>query len=101
MPAPLLVTVTSNPMVCPAETGPAGLADLAMSMAVPWCSTEAQAVHSFPTRRSSDLVLDTGESGGVAEVVGEEMCTVNVAPEARSTGPHTRARSEEYTSALQ
>src|SRR5437773_1071665 len=25
MPAPLLVTVTSNPMVSPAETGPAGL----------------------------------------------------------------------------
>src|SRR5438132_888296 len=82
-PAPLLVTVMVNPMVSPAETGELS-ATLVMSMQAPStirepCVTAVQTC-ALPTL----AVLSTGELPAVAEVVGEEMCTVSTAPEAMS-----------------
>src|SRR2546427_506483 len=92
-PAPLLVTVMVNPMVSPAETGELS-ATLAMSMAAPRTTMESDALSDPSLEVVTLAVLSTGELPAVAEVVGEEMCTVSTAPEAMSPKEQDRTPAE-------
>src|SRR5439155_696446 len=93
VPAPLLVTVMVNPMVSPAETGELS-ATLAMSMAAPRTTMESDALSDPSLEVVTLAVLSTGELPAVAEVVGEEMCTVSTAPEAMSPKEQDRTPAE-------
>src|SRR5438552_3309909 len=73
-----------NTMETPAETLGAS-AVLAMSMAAARTSTEAEAESDASLVVLTEAVLATGESGGVAPVVGDEMCTVKGSPGPRSS----------------
>src|SRR5439155_827934 len=93
VPAPLLVTVMVNPMVSPAETGELS-ATLATSMAAPRTTMECDALSDPSLVVVTLAVLSTGELPAVAEVVGEEMCTVSTAPEAMSPKEQDRTPAE-------
>src|SRR5256884_8681 len=92
-PAPLLVTVMVNPMGSPADTVWLS-ATLAMSMAAPSTTMEADALSDPSLVVVTLAVLSTGELAGVAEVVREEMCTVKTAPEAMSPKEQDRTPAE-------
>src|SRR2546428_3918688 len=82
-----------NPMVSPAETGELS-ATLAMSMAAPRTTMESDALSDPSLEVVTLAVLSTGELPAVAEVVGEEMCTVSTAPEAMSPKEQDRTPAE-------
>src|SRR5437879_9670132 len=71
------------------------------------CLRDPRDLHSFPTRRSSDLGPDCGDFISFAgRPDGEEFLPPTQSRIFRSTGmagtaPKQRARSEEYTSELQ
>src|SRR5947199_2016029 len=74
VPVPPLVTTMENPMVSPAETLGAS-AVLARSVAEARDFQSAGAVVYRPLLVLNEAVLATGESAGVAPVVGDEMGT--------------------------
>src|SRR5439155_94298 len=78
-PGPALETVTVNPIGSPAETV-AESAVLVMAMAAPSTVTLALACPEPSLEVLTVAVLSTGESAGVAEVVGLVRCTVRTAP---------------------
>src|SRR5437763_244218 len=89
IPVPLLVSVTVNRMASPAETE--GLsADLATSMAAPRTSTEAEAVSEPSLVVVARKSVAKGEEAAVGAGGGEEKCTGEGAPPARSEGPQLR-----------
>src|SRR5438874_650409 len=80
VPAPLLVTVMVNPMVSPAETGWLS-ATLAMSMAAPSTTMDAEALSDPSLVVVTLAVLSTGELAAAAQGASDVMCTVKDAPE--------------------
>src|SRR5439155_4605 len=89
----MLVTVMVNPMGSPADTVWLS-ATLAMSMAAPNTTMESDPVSDPSLVVVTLAVLSTGELAAVAEVVGEEMCTVKEAPEAMSPNEQDRTPAE-------
>src|SRR5438093_7546411 len=77
------------------------------------CSVNHRDLHSFPTRRSSDLTLATQASGADGRVYGGDRrtrdcgnCVVadrrgNGEGDSRTTNRQGKSRSEEHTSELQ
>src|SRR5438128_2367944 len=91
--ASLLAMVMVNPMGSPADTVWLS-ATLAMSMAAPSTTMEADALSDPSLEVVTLAVLSTGELAGVAEVVPEVMCTVKDAPEAMSPKEQDRTPAE-------
>src|SRR5438067_7528047 len=68
-----------------------------------YASADPRDLHSFPTRRSSDLELNvvfrTDDNGTLAALVAEDLGAAIEPP--RRARPACRCRSEEHTSELQ
>src|SRR5437762_6003363 len=74
------------------------------------CTTNSPYLHSFPTRRSSDLVLEYGRAvqrvqdldyGLTADRLRLEAADVSGPDAKHADAPFTKERSEEHTSELQ
>src|SRR5205085_10935376 len=93
---------------------------LDMLLVILYCSGALRALHSFPTRRSSDLVLHRNVGGGEraarvlrvalerladrgthVDLVEQIQATSQIEPERHRAQPERAQRSEEHTSELQ
>src|SRR5207249_10215295 len=68
-----------------------------------YCDRDPRDLHSFPTRRSSDLVVSSSASGRNSNVSRRSRCTECFSIRSRASVQRLRrlTRSEEHTSELQ